>query len=75
MATKRRAAGGWQNAKTRFFYYNEYFLLAFLIARMHFDCTRKWKGKKMTKQDYVIFFIFGAAVIFAALNIDALMVM
>jgi len=28
----------------------------------------------MTKQDFAIFFIFGAAVIFAALNIDALMV-
>jgi len=28
----------------------------------------------MTKQDFAILFIFGAAVIFAALNIDALMV-
>jgi hypothetical protein len=28
----------------------------------------------MTKQDFAILFIFGAAVIVAALNIDALMV-
>ena len=29
----------------------------------------------MTKQDYAILFIFGAAVIVAALNIDAIMVL
>jgi len=29
----------------------------------------------MTKQDYAILFIFGALVIVAALNIDALMVL
>lgn len=28
----------------------------------------------MTKQDYAILFIFGAAVIFAALNIEKLMI-
>jgi len=71
----RGAAGGWQNVKTQFSYYKVYFLLAFLLACMHFDCITKWKGKKMTKQEYLILFIFGAAVIVAALNIDALMVL
>jgi hypothetical protein len=33
------------------------------------------RHKTMTKQDFAILFIFGAAVIVAALNIDAFMVM
>ena len=51
------------------------FCLRFCLRACILIAPENGKAKKMTKQEYAILFIFGAAVIVAALNIDALMVM